>query len=118
MVSPKRGYASNRAKIFLLTLFCSVLLACGSGSDGTNPNQELVGNVDQRIYNWKLVTTWPKNLPALGTAPVRFAERVRIMSGGRLNIKVYAAGELVPAFGVFDAVSQGNAWRSASPSGR
>src|SRR5690625_7424843 len=39
--------------------------------------------------------------------PERFAEDVEQMSGGRLRIKVYGAGELVPAMGVFDAVSVG-----------
>ena len=58
---------------------------------------------------WKLVTTWPKNLPALGTAPERLAQSVQAMSAGRFTIKVYAAGELVPAFEVFDAVAQGTA---------
>ena len=58
---------------------------------------------------WKLVTTWPKNLPALGTAPERLAQLVEAMSAGRFKIKVYAAGELVPAFEVFDAVSGGTA---------
>lgn len=73
---------------------------------------------------WKLVTTWPKNLPALGTAPEKMAELVAAMSAGRFQIKVYAAGELVPALEVFDAVSQGNAemghgaayyWRGKAP---
>lgn len=58
---------------------------------------------------WKLVTTWPKNLPALGTAPEKLAALVAAMSAGRFTIDVYAAGELVPALEVFDAVSQGNA---------
>ena len=58
---------------------------------------------------WKLVTTWPKNLPALGTAPEKLAELVGAMSGGRFSIDVYAAGELVPALEVFDAVSRGSA---------
>ena len=58
---------------------------------------------------WKLVTTWPKNLPALGTAPERLAELLAAMSAGRFQIQVYAAGELVPAFEVFDAVSRGHA---------
>src|SRR5699024_9397873 len=31
------------------------------------------------------------------------------LSGGRMKIKVYGAGELVPAMGVFDAVSSGSA---------
>ncbi|MCL7463258.1 TRAP transporter substrate-binding protein [Pseudomonas sp. NW5] len=58
---------------------------------------------------WKMVTSWPKNYPALGTGAERFAERVTTMSGGRLTIKVYAGGELVPPLEVFDAVSQGTA---------
>ena len=58
-------------------------------------------------YQWKLVTTWPKNLPGLGAAPENFARYVEEMSDGRLSIRVYGAGEIVPAFEVFDAVSQG-----------
>jgi len=63
----------------------------------------------QRVYRWKLITTWPKNLPALGMGPERLAEQLRVMSNGRLDIRVYGAGELVGAFEVFDAVSQGTA---------
>ncbi|GAA4877959.1 TRAP transporter substrate-binding protein DctP [Ferrimonas pelagia] len=58
---------------------------------------------------WKLVTSWPKNFPGLGMAPERFAEMVTQMSAGRLSITVFGAGDLVPAFEVFDAVSQGTA---------
>ena len=57
--------------------------------------------------HWKLVTTWPKGLPGLGAAPENFARRVNAASGGRLSIKVFGAGEIVPAFEVFDAVSRG-----------
>lgn len=56
---------------------------------------------------WKLVTTWPKNLPGLGHTPEVFADSVREMSDGRLDIRVYGAGEIVPAFEVFDAVASG-----------
>jgi TRAP-type mannitol/chloroaromatic compound transport system substrate-binding protein len=35
-------------------------------------------------YQWKLVTTWPKNLPGLGAAPENFARYVEEMSDGRL----------------------------------
>ncbi|MHA7817280.1 MAG: TRAP transporter substrate-binding protein [Pseudohaliea sp.] len=58
-------------------------------------------------FEWKLVTTWPKNLPGLGTAPETFARLVRELSDGRLTVRVYGAGEIVPALGVFDAVSGG-----------
>ena len=62
-----------------------------------------------KVYRWKLITTWPKNLPGLGTAPERLARQLKVMSNGRLDIRVYGAGELVGAFEVFDAVSQGTA---------
>ncbi len=59
-------------------------------------------------FEWKLVTSWPKHFPGLGAAPERFARQVERMSGGRLVVRVYGAGELVPALGVFDAVSSGS----------
>ena len=62
-----------------------------------------------QTFTWKMVTSWPKNYPGLGTGAEGFAQRVNAMSGGRLTIKVYAAGELVPALEVFDAVSGGTA---------
>ncbi|MCW9014899.1 MAG: TRAP transporter substrate-binding protein [Gammaproteobacteria bacterium] len=58
---------------------------------------------------WKMVTTWPKNFPGLGTGANNLAKLITDMSGGRLKVKVYGAKELVPAFEVFDAVSRGTA---------
>ncbi len=57
----------------------------------------------------KMVTTWPKNFPGLGTAAERFAANLAAMTDGALTVKVFAAGELVPAFESFDAVSSGAA---------
>jgi TRAP-type mannitol/chloroaromatic compound transport system substrate-binding protein len=54
-----------------------------------------------------MVTTWPPKLPLLQTGAERFAEKVKAMSDGRLTIKVYAGGELVPPLETFQAVSQG-----------
>jgi TRAP-type mannitol/chloroaromatic compound transport system substrate-binding protein len=58
---------------------------------------------------WKLVTTWPKNFPGLGTGANNLARLIGEMSGGRLQVKVYGASELVPALEIFDAVSRGTA---------
>ncbi len=63
----------------------------------------------QQTYSWKMVTTWPKNFPGLGTGANNLAKLISEMSGGRLTVKVYGASELVPAFEVFDAVSSGTA---------
>ena len=77
-----------------------------------------------KITKWKMVTTWPKNFPALGTGAEKLAKLINEMSGGRLQVKVYAAGEIVPPFEVFDAVSKGVAqmghaaslyWRGKTP---
>jgi TRAP-type mannitol/chloroaromatic compound transport system substrate-binding protein len=56
-----------------------------------------------------MVTAWPKNFPGPGVSANRLATLISEMSDGRLQIKVYAAGELVPALEVFDAVSAGTA---------
>ncbi|MGI9331840.1 MAG: TRAP transporter substrate-binding protein, partial [Gammaproteobacteria bacterium] len=64
----------------------------------------------------RMVTTWPKNFPGLGTGAENLAQRITTMSEGKLRVKVFAAGELVPAFESFDAVSSGNAHMSHSAS--
>jgi len=56
---------------------------------------------------WRMVTSWPKRLPGPGMSAERIAERIATLSGGRLQITVQAAGELVPAFEVLDAVGGG-----------
>ena len=58
---------------------------------------------------WKMVTSWPKNFPGLGTGANFLAKLIGEMSGGRLTVKVYGAKELVPALEVFDAVYDGTA---------
>lgn len=63
----------------------------------------------QETITWDMVTSWPKNFPALGTGANDFAARVEALSGGRMRIRVHGAGELVPALEVFDAVSAGTA---------
>ncbi len=83
----------------------ALLNACGekaATTDGTTA-------VEAKTFNWKLVTSWPKNFPGLGTGPEKFAKLVDEMSAGRLKVKVYGAGQLVPALEVFDAVSRGTA---------
>jgi len=60
-----------------------------------------------QTMKWKMVTSWPKRLPGPGMSAERVADRIRALSGGRIDITVYAAGEVVPAFGVLDAVGNG-----------
>jgi TRAP-type mannitol/chloroaromatic compound transport system substrate-binding protein len=63
--------------------------------------------IAQGVRELKMVTTWPKNFPGLGTSAERVAQSITALSGRRLQVKVFAAGELVSAFESFDAVSSG-----------
>ena len=56
---------------------------------------------------WRMVTSWPKRLPGPGMSAERIATRIKTMSNGRIDIAVNAAGEIVPAFGVLEAVGNG-----------
>ena len=60
-----------------------------------------------QTVKWRMVTSWPKRLPGPGLSAERIADRIRALSGGRLDISVFAAGEVVPAFEVLDAVGNG-----------
>lgn len=63
----------------------------------------------RKAIRWKMVTTWPKNFPGLGMGANFLADLIGELSGGRLQVKVYGANELVGPFEVFDAVSRGTA---------
>jgi TRAP-type mannitol/chloroaromatic compound transport system substrate-binding protein len=63
----------------------------------------------QAAYKWKMVTTWPKHFPGLGTGANDLADLIGELSGGRIEIKVYGAGELAPPLEVFTAVARGRA---------
>ncbi|MDX1404478.1 MAG: TRAP transporter substrate-binding protein [Woeseiaceae bacterium] len=61
----------------------------------------------QQTFEWNLATSWPPGLPGLGVGVENLARRIGEASNGRLKIKVFAGGELVPALEVLDAVSRG-----------
>ncbi|MDH3304019.1 MAG: TRAP transporter substrate-binding protein [Gammaproteobacteria bacterium] len=65
------------------------------------------GAISRQTFEWSCVTSWPPKFPGLGMAPENLAARVEAASAGRLKIKIYGGGELVPPFEVFDAVSRG-----------
>lgn len=82
--------------------------AAGIAACGGRPGEEdRLFAESSRRFTWSMVTSWPPGLPGLGAGATRFAERITRASGGRLTVRTYAAGELVPAFEVFDAVSRG-----------
>ena len=112
-----------KLKLIFTAVLALLLAACGQ-KDCDTPTDSGNGVINSETIKWKLVTSWPKNFPGLGTGPEKFAKMVDEMSAGRLKIKVYGAGQLVPALEVFDAVSRGTAqmghsgayyWKGKSP---
>ena len=82
----------------------------GIGAGTLATGSLLAGSVNAKPkIKWKMVTTWPKNFPGLGTGANFLARTIGEMSGGRIEVKVYGAKEIVPAFESFDAVSRGTA---------
>ena len=104
----------NRRQLFGAT--SALLLALGLAGCKDEQQSQTAAAAPVETVHWKLVTTWPKNYPGLGTGADDFAKRVERMSNGRMVIKTYAAGELVPAMEVFDAVSRGTAQMGHGPS--
>src|SRR5205085_8800754 len=61
----------------------------------------------QAAIRWRLASSFPKSLDTIYGAAEVFAQKVRQLSGGKFEVSVHAAGELMPAFGVVDGVQQG-----------
>lgn len=85
-----------------------ILAACGKKEDGT----PVAGNAPAvqtggETIRWRLASSFPKALDTIFGAAETFADSVSRMSGGKFQISVHAGGELVPPFGVVDAVQQG-----------
>ena len=62
----------------------------------------------QAAIRWRLASSFPKSLDTIYGAAEVFSKAVKAMSGGKFEISVHAAGELMPAFGVVDGVQQGS----------
>ncbi len=82
-----------------------LLAGCGQQADCP----ERPAAMSSETFAWKMVTTWPRDFPGLGTGANYLAKIIGEMSDGRLTVKVYGGNELVPPFEVFDAVQRGTA---------
>jgi len=111
----KQGF--KRAGILLLIILfaANVGLAQDKGSKrekfGADKRHENVAKLKvetgDKKFRWKMVMPWTKGLLFYDLA-VHFCDTVRLASGGRLDIKPFSAGELVPAMEIFDAVGKGS----------
>lgn len=101
----------SRKKFLRNATLSSLGVATGVSACQTTSNDEVdVPNIiTNKKYRWKMVTTWPPNFPVVDEGCQLVARLVNEMSGGRLQIKVFGAGELIPGLETFDAVQSGAA---------
>lgn len=84
--------------------FISGAVAMAAGATATAHAPAVIA---QQKYRWRMPTTWTPALDVMQGSAQRLAKMVAEMSGGRLMIEVFPAGQIVPPLGVFDACSQG-----------
>lgn len=115
----------NRREFLTTTAAGTATLAL-TGCNDTNrqaidyskhPQKTLENNHDEKVKNIninrnkktviKLATSWPAHFPIMGTGVEQFASRLKAVSGGSLEVKIYPKNVLIPALAVFDAASSG-----------
>lgn len=83
-------------------------LASSCQPESKTSDESIMPNINfNKTFDWRMTTVWGKNFPVLGESANMLADLVNKMSGGRLRIKIYGSGELVPGYETFDAVSVG-----------
>ena len=76
-----------RLRSVIIVLISAVFLsACGGSEQGVSSS----GSDLSKKFRWKMVTTWPANFPVFQEGAEKFADEVRLMSNGRLDIQVFA----------------------------
>ncbi|MDO9144807.1 TRAP transporter substrate-binding protein [Rhodoferax sp.] len=93
-----------------MTLIRRKFLTTAALSGGVLSAPSLVQAQSKGTFNWKMTSAYPKGSPFYFDGPgsaTDLAKRIKEMSDGRLNIQVFGAGELIPAFEGFDAVRAG-----------
>jgi len=95
-----------KRKEFLTKLLPAAMLgaagiACPRRGEGTSSGLRL------KSVNWRLASSFPRGLDTIFGASEQLSRRVKELSGGKFNIRVFPAGELVPGLQVMDAVQQG-----------
>lgn len=93
---------TNRRQFLTATTGAAAAAATGSSVFPTPA-------IAQDVREWIMVSTFPKGSPGLQQSGERVARTIESLSGGRIKIKAYGAGEFVPAFETFDAVRENKA---------
>jgi len=86
-----------------------LLAACGKKEEPAKKEAATAAPVvaTGQTVRWRLASSFPKSLDTIYGAAEVFSKIVKEGSGGKFEISVHQGGELVPPFGVVDAVQNG-----------
>ena len=87
--------------------FAASLTGCSNNNNEQKAPSETT--FKGKVIKWNMVTTWPKNFQGLGESAEYLAKLIGTLSGGRMQVDVFGANDLVPAFQVFETVASGTA---------
>ena len=90
-----------------LALGTTGAIAATACQSGTGSSESAANAPSRPRIKWRMVTSWPPSLDTIHGGAKLLAERVAAMTEDRFTISVYAAGEIVPALNVLDAVQAG-----------
>lgn len=90
-----------KKNIFIFLFLC--FAACKK-----NTTSQSSASKNLKKQRWKLVSSYPKSLNSFWEISDYFTKNIQLLSDNALQIRAYQPGELVPALGVFDAVSSGS----------
>ena len=80
------------------------IAAGAAGAIAVNRPHPAMAQGDMPEIKWRLTSSFPKSLDTIYGAGEVFAQAVSDMTGGKFQIQVFAAGEIVPGLQAADAV--------------
>lgn len=89
-----------------VSLVAATLAACGKKEEAAVPAAAPAAPAVHtgETVRWRLASSFPKSLDTIFGSAEMLSKTVKAMSGGKFEISVHPAGELMPAFGVVDAL--------------
>ena len=98
----------KRRKVLINSLaLISSSFIIGACEGGTPNNPAKSTAFIKKKIRWKMATAFPKNFPGSDLNAQKIKKKIEVASNGNFEIEHYGAGELVPAFEIFDAIRNG-----------
>ena len=95
------------AAAFLAGMLGSLALRPAGGGTAVDLGAAGPATEITRRVHWRLPLSFQTTMPVLGDNPIYVTDSLRAASGGAVDIRIFEPGEVVPAFGISEAVRDG-----------